>query len=451
MSVIADSMRLLWAAVAVLAYIAMCAAIFGVHRRPRRAGASAGGDGAAWIVAFASQTGSAEELAALAADTLRIAGVPVRLCALQDLDRDTLAGAERALFIVSTYGEGDAPDNGARFASDAMTGNAALHGLHYALLALGDSSYANFCGFGRALDAWLGAQGAQSLFQRIEVDRHDAAALDEWRQRLSHLAGTSDAPDWSGPPFSRWRLVERRLLNPGSAGAPIYHLELTPQDGPLPAWESGDLAQIQVPHDPQRPRDYSIASIPADGRLHLLLRLHRHPDGSTGLASGWLTQDAAIGDTVPLRLRRHPRFGLGDNMQRPLIFIGNGSGMAGLRGHLKARAAAGARPNWLLFGERNAATDFHYRDEIDAWLQSGLLERADMVFSRDGARHRYVQEHLLAAGDMVRAWVEQGAAIYVCGSLNGMAAGVDAALVQLLGQGGLERLSTEGRYRRDVY
>jgi sulfite reductase (NADPH) flavoprotein alpha-component len=47
--------------------------------------------------------------------------------------------------------------------------------------------------------------------------------------------------------------------------------------------------------------------------------------------------------------------------------------------------------------------------------------------------------------------VEAGAAIYVCGSLEGMAPGVDAALRDALGAATLERLRIEGRYRRDVY
>jgi sulfite reductase (NADPH) flavoprotein alpha-component len=51
----------------------------------------------------------------------------------------------------------------------------------------------------------------------------------------------------------------------------------------------------------------------------------------------------------------------------------------------------------------------------------------------------------------VKEWVEQGAVIYVCGSLVGMAGGVDAALTEILGQDQMDQLSAAGRYRRDVY
>lgn len=73
------------------------------------------------------------------------------------------------------------------------------------------------------------------------------------------------------------------------------------------------------------------------------------------------------------------------------------------------------------------------------------------MFSRDGGPLRYVQDALRANAADVRAWIEAGAAIYVCGSLQGMAAGVHAALAEALGDYTLTRLGETGRYRRDVY
>ncbi|TWI62203.1 sulfite reductase (NADPH) flavoprotein alpha-component [Pseudoduganella lurida] len=490
--------RLALAGACCVAYGAICL-IPWRHWRHRRANAGAVAAGG-WIVAYASQTGIGEELAQQTAATLRLAGIAVRLCELSDLDAAALQGAERALFIASTYGEGDAPDGGASFAGKLMTRDLPLPRLHYAVLALGDSSYAHFCGFGRALDAWLAAQGAQPLFPRVDVDRGATADIAPWRQHLSHMAGTSDAPDWEAPAFTPWRLAARRLLNPGSAGAPVYHLELEPDGladeevpvgpapreaafteaasvgsvsqsaklrrsatgepqgreslqppGRLPAWQSGDLVQVAPAAEPDRPREYSIASIPADGRLHLLVRLLRHADGSTGVASGWLCEQAGVGGLVPLRLRQHRRFRLEDNATQPLILIGNGSGIAGLRGHLRARVAAGQGRNWLLFGERNRAHDFHYGEELAAWQQEGLLARVDLAFSRDQPERLYVQDVLRQAGDELRAWINDGAAVYVCGSLEGMAGGVDRTLRDLLGDAAVDALASAGRYRRDVY
>jgi sulfite reductase (NADPH) flavoprotein alpha-component len=448
-----DPTRLMLVAGFGLSYALVCLAPYLRTRRKRMATQRARAEAAAspgWIIAYASQTGNAEALAGQTLATLKLAGIPAQLSELSELYAEDLQRAERVLFLVSTYGEGDAPDAAATFAGRLMTQGLPLPRLHYAVLALGDSAYTHYCGFGRALDRWLQAQGAQSLFPRIEVNRSSAEAIAQWRQQLSHLAGTSDAPDWSAPAFDNWRLAERMHLNPGSAGAPVYHLELEPQGGESPAWQSGDLVQVAAPADPSRAREYSIASIPADGRVHLLVRLHRHDDGSDGVASGWLTQQASLGQIIQLRVRQHRRFRLEDNAERPLILIGNGSGIAGLRGHLKARALAGQGRNWLLFGERNVAFDFHYGGELTSMAAAGKLD-LDLAWSRDGAAVRYVQDLLPTRADKLRAWVAEGAAIYVCGSLEGMAAGVDMALTTILGREQLDDLIAERRYQRDVY
>jgi len=428
-------------------YLAMCLAIWRARATAVRPDAAP----ADWLVVYASQTGSAEYLAKRTAETLATAGLDARAVCMSAFDAQTLRRSQRILFIASTYGEGDAPDNAARFASHTMGAAADLAQLHYAVLALGDSTYANYCGFGRQLDGWLKARGATPLFGLIEVDRGSPAALAEWQHQLSRLGGTSDLPDWEAPGYGAWRIAARSLMNPGSAGAPLYRIALRPLDGELPEWRSGDLAQVSAPADPDHPREYSVASLPAEGQLELMVRLQRREDGTAGAASGWLCEQAASGDVVRLRLRAHERFRLGANLRRPLIAIGNGSGLAGLRALLKERIDAGVHDNWLLFGERNASHDFLCREELEHWLSTGALTRLDLAFSRDQPAPRYVQHLLREQADVLRAWVADHAAIYVCGSLQGMAGGVHDALVELLGKDAVEQLAGEGRYRRDVY
>jgi sulfite reductase (NADPH) flavoprotein alpha-component len=443
----AEPLRLGGALALSLGWIGLSFGIWRAHRN----GAVVDTRDADWLVVHASQTGSAELLAKRTEALLATGGLAARAVCMSSLDRDRLAAATRVLFIASTYGEGDAPDTAAQFAGRSMTSGLDLSHLHYAVLALGDRNYANYCGFGRALDAWLAQQGATRLFDRIDVDRGDAAALAEWQHHVGRLAGTDDAPDWDAPAYGDWRIVARTLENPGSAGAPLYRIALAPIDGALPAWEAGDLAQVSPPADPDHPREYSIASLPIEGRLELLVRLQERDDGRPGAASGWLCAQADTPDVVRLRLRTHERFRLGGNARRPLIAIGNGSGLAGLRGLLKARIDAGRIDNWLLFGERNQIHDFLLRTELQEWKASGQLTHLDLAFSRDQAERRYVQDVLRDRADRLREWVERGAAIYVCGSLQGMAGGVHEALQAILGSAQLDALAHDGRYRRDVY
>ncbi|MFN3304393.1 MAG: sulfite reductase subunit alpha, partial [Roseateles sp.] len=424
------------AAIALVAlYLLLCTLIAWQHRRRLRRQAEAAAQllpaapddhrPPMWVL-HASQTGQAEELALQTARALHVAGQPVRLAALGDIRPDELAGATHALFIASTCGEGDPPDAATPFWRAALQATPALAGLHYGVLALGDRSYAQFCAFGRALDAWLQAAGANALFERIDVDRCDPAALQRWRQQLGHVAGTADLPDWEAARFEPWLLVARQHLNPGSAGGPVFHLELAPPTGqPLPDWQAGDLVQVQHADAPERPREYTIASLPADGRVHLMVRRTQRDDGRAGLVSGWLTAQARLGEPIALRVRSHASFRIGDNARRPLILIGNGTGLAGLRAHLKARAQRGAPPAWLVYGERQAAHDAHYDAELRAWAAQGLLARLDRIYSRDQPQRRHVQHLLAEQAHTLRDWLVKDAAIYVCGSLQGMAAEVD--------------------------
>lgn len=459
------------------------------------------------LIAFASQSGTAERLAWQTAHALQGAGVQVAVHSMAGLDLTMLAGFRRALFVVSTFGDGEAPDAARRFARQVMSQTPSLRDIGFGMLSLGDRSYAGFCGFGRSLQSWLVAHGAHTLFDTIEVDNHNPAAIAAWQQQLGTL-GTVPAAPWQEQAFEPWTLQAREQVNTGSQGSPLFHLVLTPPPGVAAHWQSGDLVEVLPRHrdedvtrwlrshaldphapgdagrtlaesvansewitalpadadrdallarlQPMRPRQYSIASIPTDGAVHLLVRRSEHEAG-LGLASGLLTATAPIGGTVSLRLRAHPGFHLSadklaiDNRERPLILIGNGSGMAGLMGHLKTRIAAGQRRNWLVYGDRNAAVDLPYREQLTAWQESGDIERMDLAFSRDQPERIYVQHKLADASTTLREWVERGAAIYVCGSLEGMAGGVDAVLHVVLGTELVDALTAAGRYRRDVY
>lgn len=461
--------------------------------------------GAVTLLAYASQTGFAAELAQQTARRLQTASVPILPCELGQIDGPVLAAAERVLFIVSTTGEGDAPDAAASFVRQTMDRPMDLSRLRFGLLALGDSDYADFCGFGRRLEHWLRACGAQALFDPVRVDNGDPSALRHWQHHLSLLAGTLDMPDWQRPHYRRWQLVERRRTNPGSLGKACFHVALHSLEGEV-SWQAGDLVEIGPQHafadvvrwlehatldgqtlvasdggelrfadllarshlpdiaavagtSPQRVadglqplphREYSIASVPEDGAIHLLVRQMRREDGQLGLGSAWLTVHAELGADIAMRIRSNTQFHVPDD-DRPMILIGNGTGMAGLRALLKARIAAGHRRNWLLFGERQPEHDYYYRDEIERWKANGMIERLDLAWSRVASERAYVQDRLRGSAVLLRAWVDARAAIYVCGSLAGMAPGVEAALVDVLGGDTVERLRTEGRYRRDVY
>lgn len=411
------------------------------------------------LLAFASQTGFAEDLAEQAASLLAAGGTQVRLAPLGSLTVEDLRSCAKLLLVASTCREGDAPDNARHFAQGVMHAEVSLQGLPYLLLALGDRHYAHFCAFGRQLDAWLQGAGASALAPAIEVDGTDPEALCNWQHRLADIAQLDGPETTQSATWASWRLVQRRLLNPGSVGAPVYEVQLEPvidtgisnSQGTDATWQPGDLLQLRTEGADSRPRSYSIASLPGQGNLQLLVRLHYVAAGRTGLMSGLLSAEAPLGSLLQGRIRRNRNFQLGDNADRPLILIGNGTGLAGLLAHLRHRAQQGNGRNWLVFGERHAACDDFYHSELNQLEARDLLARCDRVFSRDPPGGEYVQHRLRRAQATLRDWVADGAAIYLCGNAVGMAPGVEKVLEESLGTATLNQLEAEGRLRRDVY
>ena len=147
-------------------------------------------------VLYGSQTGTAEGLARKLSKELKAAGHTISLSSLEGYVPATLATQTHALFIVSTYGEGEAPDSVQPFFQQLCVEHFPLLGtLSYAVLALGDSHYEHFCQFGKELDAKLDALGGTRMMARIDCDVEVDTPYGAWKaavgNRLRELASSS--------------------------------------------------------------------------------------------------------------------------------------------------------------------------------------------------------------------------------------------------------------------
>jgi len=530
-------------------------------------------DHQAVTILWASQTGNAETLAGTLSATLRQAGLTVRQAGMAGFPVADLAQTSRLIVISSTYGDGDPPDNGRDFWEELNRPDAPrLEHLRFAVCALGDSSYDQFCRHGKNLDARLAALGGARLLDRFECDAGIEPAIDTWIPAVAkalsatpQTAPSAPAPvgytktnpfpakllasvKLNGPQADKdtrfiaislagsgldyeagdalgvWprncpdlvnEVLERTGLDPGAIvtvektnelplrQALTEKLELTrpsrdlleffaarSDDAELKTLLSetrkAELKQFlwgkQLPDvlaafpvqltpqelagalKPMQPRNYSIASSPRAhaGEVHLTVAAVRwDAPGRKGACSTYLA-DRCAGADVPIFIQPSPHFRLPADPATPIIMIGPGTGVAPFRGFLHDRRATGAPGrNWLFFGERRRATDFYYQDELTALQKDGVLTRLSLAFSRDQPEKRYVQHCLAEQGAEIWAWLQEGAAIYVCGDATNMAKDVEAALLSLLARyGGLERdaaqdylraLARQKRYLRDVY
>jgi sulfite reductase (NADPH) flavoprotein alpha-component len=235
-------------------------------------------------ILFGSPSGNAESIAKGMVKEAKKQGFEATITPLEKATPSVLAQEKCALIVTSTWGEGDPPDNAVQFWEELSAENdLQLATLNYSVLALGDTNYEHFCGFGKSLDRRLEELGAKRIFDRVDcnVDFEDGVA--RWQTgvfaALKNLDNSDAAPPSNGSsngaahlpepvsvkekpagysrrnPFSARLLVNRRLTGEGSE-KDTRHYEIGLHGSGL-TYEAGDALgiiallreyQIRAPH-----------------------------------------------------------------------------------------------------------------------------------------------------------------------------------------------------------
>jgi sulfite reductase (NADPH) flavoprotein alpha-component len=161
---------------------------------------------------WASQTGNAEALAERFAKRLRDAGISVELSAMADFPASKLASIQTLALISSTFGDGDAPDNGEGFWHSLSTVETRLESLRFAVLALGDPNYDQFCRHGKRLDQRLLELGATRLLERVDCDTEFEEPADAWLTRFQQTLNPAKPVAPAATPAGKTKLHPSRLL-----------------------------------------------------------------------------------------------------------------------------------------------------------------------------------------------------------------------------------------------
>jgi sulfite reductase (NADPH) flavoprotein alpha-component len=215
----------------------------------------------------------------------------------------------------------------------------------------------------------------------------------------------------------------------------------------------------------QSPRIYTIASSPAahGDEIHLTVEKDVflvNGKKNTGLCSDYLGSLHA-GAGFDFFVQKNKRFRLPE-ADKDVLMIGPGTGIAAFRSFLSERDAVSASgKNWLFFGEDHFVSDFLYQTEIQNWVDTGVLTKVSLAFSKDGPANIGVHHKLLEHGKEVFEWIRSGAYVYVCGQKAPMSIDVENALLSIIERYSsltaqdtlayFEKLKAEGRYAKDVY
>jgi sulfite reductase (NADPH) flavoprotein alpha-component len=232
-----------------------------------------------------------------------------------------------------------------------------------------------------------------------------------------------------------------------------------------PIKDAGQFEDVIELLEPTAPRLYSVSSSPEahNGEVHLTVARDKfviNDEQKYGLCSDLLCQLKGQ-DSIEFYVHKNTLFKL-PAPDKDIIMIGPGTGIAPFRSFLAERDSTGATGrNWLFFGDQHFISDFLYQTEFQDWLQTGVLSKLSVAFSRDQAEKVYVQHKMLKEGAAFFEWLQSGAYIYVCGAREPMSVDVEQTILEIVERFGnknkieaqqwLDHLKEEGRYMKDVY
>jgi sulfite reductase (NADPH) flavoprotein alpha-component len=213
-------------------------------------------------IVYASESGNCERLAGDIARAARKAGLKPALIDMADLELAALPPSRRLVIIAATWGEGAPPARAARAYAELMSETAPrLHGVEFAVLALGDTAYSEFCAVGKAIDARLAALGGKRVAERLDCDLDFEKPAARWiGQTLATLSppqplrGQVIEVDFAAKPAPQPEIVEAEIiehvnLNSSRSGKETIHLALS-FDGAAPAYQPGDALDLFPENDP---------------------------------------------------------------------------------------------------------------------------------------------------------------------------------------------------------
>ena len=204
---------------------------------------------------YGTQTGNAENLARDTAGLAAKNNFETELASLDDVTMETLQGMKNVVFIISTYGEGEMPDNAQLFWESLASETAPkLNDMKYGVLALGDTSYEQFCNAGKLIDFRLEQLGATRLIDRVDCDVDFEVPSKKWIKCLLPLLNNnelvieeprSDANlvVWNrkNPYFAE--VSENKLLSGKNSNKEIRHYEIELSDSGID-YNVGDTLNI---------------------------------------------------------------------------------------------------------------------------------------------------------------------------------------------------------------
>ena len=153
--------------------------------------AAAKGGSAPLTILYGTESGNAEMLADKTVKAAKKKGFKPKMVNMSETEPASLAKVENLLVLVSTWGDGDPPDDAENFC-DALRilselGEERLRGVGFAVFGLGDSHYEQFCRCGKEMDRDLERVGGRRVLERVDCDVDITPSFEKWESEVLGL------------------------------------------------------------------------------------------------------------------------------------------------------------------------------------------------------------------------------------------------------------------------
>lgn len=208
---------------------------------------------------YGTETGNAKKLATQLAANAKKKGITVKLVGLDQYRFSDLPKEEYFFVVISTQGEGEPPILAKKFYDYIHETVVDLKKMKFGVLALGDTSYAQFCKTGEDVDARLEALGAHRVLplKRCDVDYEEdalhwidnvAAALQTNVGSVPAIVSSTSVEEKKsvGKKYYKGTVVTNINLNDRGSNKETYHVEISTEEDL--EYQPGDALGIIPPN-----------------------------------------------------------------------------------------------------------------------------------------------------------------------------------------------------------
>ena len=218
-------------------------------------------------IIYGSQTGNAKGIAVAYQAKASAAGIPAKVVSMADYKPRQIKNETHIAIVVSTHGEGEAPDDAVELHEFLGSKKAPkLPNLKYAVLGLGDTSYEFFCQTAKDFDTRLATLGATAVVERVDCDVDYDSAAAKWQDDIlakikdDLTAKTTQVPVAAAAntasvasiyskknPFSGTLLASQKITGRDSV-KDIRHIEISLEDSGI-QYQAGDALGVYFLND----------------------------------------------------------------------------------------------------------------------------------------------------------------------------------------------------------